>query len=198
MRFYEVSETIRPGFSIVQEEGYKPYVSMVAHDDEYGTPACLALGRSIYRELQHPNDTSEQFRLHWGKYVNTTAGYMLVSQTKEERDADTRALVLITRCYLPNAGITKVESADDYLKPDHLTYAKGDGIRRELFLMQPGSGLFIKWDKRLLGTDRSLAFIIVWDAEKKELRMEAPRSKAPYRPWTMQAAQSQKSKDLHP
>jgi len=197
MRFYEVSETIRSGFPITQEEGHKPYVGMVAHDDEYGTPACIALGRSIYRELQHPSDHSKQFRLHWGNYVNTTAGYMLVSQTKEESDADDRALVLITRCYLPNAGITKVESADDYLKPEHLTYAKGDGVRKELFLMQPGSGLFIKWDKRLLGTERSLTFIIVWDAERRELRMEAPKSKATYRRWQQRPARSATA-ELHP
>jgi hypothetical protein len=197
MRFYEVSETIRPGFPITQEEGHKPYISMVAHDDEYGTPACLALGRSVYRELQHPDDHPKPFKLYWGKYENTTAGYMLVSQTKEESNADGHALVLITRCYLPDIGITKVESADAYLRPERLTYARGDGIQRDLFLMQPGSGLFIKWDKRLLGTDRSLTFIIAWDAETQELRMEAPKPKAPYRRWQQRSARPAAA-ELHP
>jgi hypothetical protein len=179
MRFYEVSETIRPGFPVVQEEGHKPYVSMVAYDDEYGAPACLALGSSICRELKHPDDQKEQFRLFWGEYVYSTAGSMLIAQTREESDADNCALVMITRCYLPRIGITKIESADKYLKPEQLVYAQGDGTRRDLFIMSPGTGLFIKWDKRLLGSDHHLSFIIAWDAEKKELRMEEPVRKSP-------------------
>jgi len=192
MRFYEVSETIRPGFPVEQEEGHKPYVNMVMRDDEYGTPACLALGNSICRELKHPEDQQERFRLLWGSYEYSTAGHMLVAQTEGESDADSCALVLITRCYLPKVGITKVESADKYLSPDHLTYAQGDGVRRDLFRMHPGTGLFIKWDKRLLGATHHLRFIIAWDSEKKELRMEEPerRTMPPSRRCPPKATQS--------
>lgn len=163
MRFYEVGETIRPGLDVRLEEGHKPSVTLVEHDDEYGTPACLALGSTICRELKHPDDQGKRFTLLWGQLKSTTAGEMLVAQSKEEAYADQLALVLITRTYLPRIGITKVESADRFDRPEHLTYAKGDGIRRELFIMRPHTGLFIKWDKRLLGADRHLKFILAWD-----------------------------------
>lgn len=188
MRFYEVSETIRPGFPIVQEEGHAPYVSITAYDDEYKTPACLALGSSICRELKHSDDQREPFRLLWGSFEHTTAGDMLVAQTEEESNEDNCALVLITRCYLPNVGITRVESADGHLNPERLTYAQGDGVRRDLFIMRPGTGLFIKWDKRLTGASHHLKFIIAWDAKKQELLMKQPKTKpAVYRQWRQRA-----------
>ena len=200
MRFYEVTETIRPGFPVVQEEGHTPYVSMVAYDDEYKTPSCLALGSSICRELKHQEDKNEPFRLLWGEYVYSTAGGMLIAQTKEESDADNCALVLVTRCYLPRIGITKVESADKYASPERLTYAQGDGVRRDLFIMRPGTGLFIKWDKRLLGADRHLKFIIAWDADAKELRMEMPEPRVQPSPRLREAApmRSALQMDSHP
>jgi hypothetical protein len=163
MRFYEVGETIRPGLLVKLGEGHKPSITLVEHDDEYGTPACLALGSTICRELKHPDDQDKRFILQWGQLKSTTAGEMLVAQTKEEAYADNLALVVITRGYLPRIGITKVESADRFDRPEHLTYAKGDGIRKELFVMRPHTALFIKWDKRLLGADQHLKFILAWD-----------------------------------
>lgn len=171
MKLYEVGEDIRAGFKFTVQEDKKPHITVAVLDDEYGGPACLPLGNSLCRELRHPDDQGQSFLLLWGKLDYQTAGMMLVAQTETEAARDHRALVLIDRCYVGEL-MTDVESVDGRTQPEHLTYAAGDGVRRDLFLLRPGDALYIRWHKDLIGARRHRKFIISWDGEQRELTKE--------------------------
>lgn len=175
MKLYEVGEDVRAGFKLTVQEGITPHVQMATMDDLIGGPACLSLGSSLCRELRHPDDQGKPFVLRWGEIDYRSAGMMLISQKREKAERDHRALVLVDRCYVGEL-MTDVESVDGRSQPEHLTYASGDGVRRDLFLMRPGNALYIRWHKKLLGSRFHRKFIISWDADARELvKSEVPK-----------------------
>ncbi len=162
MHLYEVGTDVRVGFKVNIREGKKPVIDLVAKDEETGGPTCIALGNSICRELRHPDDWAQPFRLKRANFRDTNAGLVLVSQSEEEGVLDNRALVLIDRCKLPGVRLTEVVSAREYTDPEQVTYSAGDGVRRDMFLFRPGNGLLIRWDKRLLSLETDLLFTVSW------------------------------------
>lgn len=165
MQLFEVGEHIRPGFKLTTEEGRRPSVPLLAFDNEAKGPTCVSLGNSLCKLLRHPEDRGTQWTLLWGKLRDTNVGLTLVAQTEEAAKKDRQALVLLDRCYLPNVPLTEVVSTYEYADPERLTYSVGEGHQRDLFLFKPGEGLLIRWDRRLLGTNKDLKFILVWKAD---------------------------------
>lgn len=196
MRLYEVGERVREGFNITFRAGHDPAVFMIGKDETFGTPTCITLASGIRRELRHDDDQNEPFRLRWGKYDETTAGLQLLAQTEQESDKDGQALVLIDRCELPNIPLTKIEEAYGHPEPMQLTTSRGDdGHQCELVLFNPGDGLFITWDRRLIGTKTDLRFILWWGMNEKtgamELQQREPQRRRHYRTVRDQQPQAQ-------
>lgn len=176
MHLYEVGMDVRRGFKVVLAEGKVPVVPMVSKSIETGGPTVIALGKSICRELHHPDDRKRTFRLNRADYHETTAGLMLVAQSEEQNAKDERALVLIDQCWLPTVPMTDVRPAKQYTKPEHLAYSVGDETRRDLFLFLPGNGVFVHWDYRLIPeATEHLRFILAW--QKRMVRDEQGNEK---------------------
>lgn len=167
MQLFEVGERIRSGFKLSVEEGKRPSVPLLAFDAEVNGPTCVSLGNSLCKLLRHPGDRGLQWSLIWGKLRDTNVGLTLVAQVEEAAKKDRQALVLLDRCYLPNVPLTEVVSTYEYADPERLTYSAGDGHQRDMFLFKPGEGLLVRWDRRLLGTDKDLKFILVWKANEQ-------------------------------
>lgn len=154
MRFYEVHPdlpvtSVEGGREVHHLEGFRvtmrpaPGVCM-GSDDQLGSRTILPLGKSITRYLGHREDSSESFRLLFGKLTDTNSGLCLVAQTEEEARRDDRALLLIDVCTDPSAGVTtRIVEARDRTCPETITYTSEGGGGRQLYLFKPGNGLFI-------------------------------------------------------
>lgn len=174
MWLFEVNDSVRAGFRLVLRSG-EAGVPM-GYDEATNGAAWLPLGNSIERALQHPDDQRESFLLRRAKLEDKTAGLCLAKQSEEEAIAERMALVLVDGCTDPELGTTNIAEAFNKPTPELITYARGNGHLRNLYVFKPGDALFISWSARSLDADRPRRFIIAWDGEQlQELAVGRPR-----------------------
>lgn len=174
MWLFEVHDDVRAGFRLILKAG-EAGVPM-GYDETTNGSAWLPLGNSIERALVHPDDQDLEFQLLRAKLEDTTSGLCLVKQTEEEARAEQLALVLVDGSTDPEVGVTNIAEAFGKPTPELITYARGNGHTRQLYVFKPGDALFISWSAKALDAPRPKRFIIVWDGERlRELAVGRPR-----------------------
>lgn len=164
MQLFEVGEHVQEGLFVTMEVGHKPCICLGA-DIETNELHFIELGNSICRELKHPDDAPERFRLKRARLdQNALHIIKLLALHKSEPD-DGLALVVVTRSELPGVPMNVVESARKHTDPEHLSRTRGGGSGCDVFLFRPGNGLYISWSRRLTGLKYDLCFVISWDGE---------------------------------
>lgn len=161
MWLYEVKDDVRLGVRVLLTPGHVGIP--LGTDQHYRTPITLLFGRSLSRELDHPDDHHEEFILKRGSLQESNSGYKLIKQTEQEATEEGKALVFIDRCTDDELGHTRVTVAWRRSSPKLLMAEDNPGLRREVYEFNKGDGLFICWPPAALDQRHPKRFIIEWD-----------------------------------